>query len=250
FEHNLHGLRVVDVLEKRYPGFPGLNLSWELRESIVKHDAGTNTVKEFRPEERPLLEAQVVEKADSIAYDNHDLDDGLKAGLITEEDLESVELWHFASENVDEKWNGLDKGFKRAQTIIFLINLEVTDLIENAQRKLERLGIRSVEDVRACKETVVEFSPELSEQKKRLQDFMNGRVYSHYRVVRMSDKAKRFVEDLFRIYVDNPRQLPPEFQQWVEDAGLYQAVCDYIAGMTDRYVQDEYRKLFYPYERV
>lgn len=250
FEHNLHGLRVVDVLEKRYPGFPGLNLSWELRESIVKHDADTNTVKEFGPEERPLLEAQVVEKADSIAYDNHDLDDGLKAGLITEEDLESVELWHFASENVDEKWNGLDKGFKRAQTIIFLINLEVTDLAENAQRNFERLGIRSVADVRACKETVVEFSPELSEQKKRLQDFMNERVYGHYRVVRMSDKAKRFIEDLFRIYVDNPRQLPPEFQQWVEDAGLYQAVCDYIAGMTDRYVQDEYRKLFYPYERV
>ncbi|MFQ5861720.1 MAG: deoxyguanosinetriphosphate triphosphohydrolase [Candidatus Brocadiales bacterium] len=250
FEHNLHGLRVVDILEKRYPRFPGLNLSWELRESIVKHDAHMDPPVEFRPEEKPLLEAQVVEKADSIAYDNHDLDDGLKAGLITEDDLKNVELWRFASEEVNKKWANLEKEYKRAQTIIFLINLEVTDLLENTQRKLQRLGGQSVQDVRACPEVLVEFSPELSEQKKRLQDFMDERVYMHYRVARMSDKARRFIEELFKAYVTNPRQLPPEFQRWVEDAGLYQGVCDYIAGMTDRYAQDEYRKLFYPHERV
>ncbi|MEE9585255.1 MAG: deoxyguanosinetriphosphate triphosphohydrolase [Candidatus Brocadiales bacterium] len=250
FEHNLHGLRVVDILEKRYPEFPGLNLSWELRESIVKHDAGMVTVTEFKPEERPLLEAQAVERADSIAYDNHDLDDSLKAGLITQNDLEGVELWRYASENVEKKWTGLDKEFKRAQTIIFLINLEVTDLLENTHRKLQRLGIQSVQDVRTCKEILAEFSPELSEQKKSLQDFLNERVYMHYRVARMSDKARRFIEELFKIYVANPRQLPPEFQRWIEEAGLYQGVCDYIAGMTDRYAQDEYMKLFYPYERV
>ena len=250
FEHNLHGLRVVDMLERRYPEFPGLNLSWELRESIVKHGSTGNIITEFNPEERPLLEAQVVENADSIAYDNHDLDDSLKAGLITEDDLESVELWRYASENVEKKWNGLDKGFKKPQTIIFLINLEVTDLVNNTQRRLEDLGIRSVQDVRKCKEPVVQFSPELARQKEKLQDFINERVYRHYRVTRMADKAKRFIEELFRVYVANPRQLPPEAQQWVKEAGVHQGICDYIAGMTDRYAQDEYMKLFYPYERV
>jgi dGTPase len=250
FEHNLHGLRVVDILEKRYPGFPGLNLSWELRGSIVKHDAATKVDAEFRPEEMPLLEAQVVDKADSLAYDNHDLDDSLKAGLITEDDLVDVELWRYASESVDKKWNGLDKGPKRAQTIIFLINLEVTNLLENTERKLKDMGIESVGDVRACKETLVEFSPELTEQKKRLQAFMSEKVYRHYRVARMSYKAKRFIVELFNVYAENPKQLPPEFQQWIGEAGLHQSVCDYIAGMTDRYAQDEYMRLFYPYERV
>ncbi len=250
FEHNLHGLRVVDILERRYPKFPGLNLSWELRESIVKHDSHRNTPEEFRLYKMPLLEAQVVDKADSIAYDNHDLDDALKAGIITEDDLRDVELWRLASKKVYEKWTNLDKEYKRAQTTIFLINLEVTDLLENTQRKLKRLGIQSVGDVRECNEVLVEFSPELSEQKKGLQDFMNERVYMHYRVARMSDKARRFIEELFKVYVANPRQLPPEFQRWVEETGLYQGVCDYIAGMTDRYAQDEYMRLFYPYERV
>lgn len=250
FEHNLHGLRVVDILEKRYPGFPGLNLSLELRGSIVKHDAATKVDVEFSPEEMPLLEAQVVDKADSLAYDNHDLDDSLKAGLINEEDLADVELWRYASESVDKKWNGLDKGPKRAQTIIFLINLEVTNLLENTERKLKDMGIESVGDVRACKETLVEFSPELTEQKKRLQAFMSERVYRHYRVARMSYKAKRFIVELFNVYAENSKQLPPEFQQWIGEAGLHQSVCDYIAGMTDRYAQDEYMRLFYPYERV
>ncbi len=250
FEHNLHGLRVVDILEKRYPGFPGLNLSLELRGSIVKHDAATKVDVEFSPEEMPLLEAQVVDKADSLAYDNHDLDDSLKAGLITEDDLADVELWRYASESVDKKWNGLDKGPKRAQTIIFLINLEVTNLLENTERKLKDMGIESVGDVRACKETLVEFSPELTEQKKRLQAFMSERVYRHYRVARMSYKAKRFIVELFNVYAKNSKQLPPEFQQWIGEAGLHQSVCDYIAGMTDRYAQDEYMRLFYPYERV
>lgn len=250
FEHNLHGLRVVDVLEKRYPGFPGLNLSWELRESVAKHNASTSTISEFNPEQNSLLEAQVVEKADSIAYDNHDLDDSLKAGLITEDDLEGVGLWRYASENVEKKWNGLDRESKKAQTIIFLINLAVTDLVENTQRRLESLGIRNVRDVRECKEVIAQFSPELAEQKGGLQKFLNEKVYCHYRVVRMSDKAKRFVEELFKVYVANPGQLPPEFQRWAKEAGLYQGVCDYIAGMTDRYAQDEYMKLFYPYERV
>ncbi|MBI2559701.1 MAG: deoxyguanosinetriphosphate triphosphohydrolase [Planctomycetes bacterium] len=247
FEHNLHGLRVVDILEKRYPEFPGLNLSWEVRESIAKHKTTYDkpVTDEFNPDERPLLEAQIVDKVDSIAYDNHDLDDSLQAGLITEDALQDVDLWKIASEHIRA-----EKPVGRAQTIIFLINTEVTDLIEHTQSRLKELGIESAQDVRRCKENIVSFSPDLDRKKSDLQAFLFKNVYQHYRVTRMADKAKRFVEELFNAYIGNPKQLPPEYQRWVEISGLYQGVCDYIAGMTDRYAQDEYMKLFYPYERV
>jgi dGTPase len=250
FEHNFQALRVVDVLEKRYPGFPGLNLSWEVRESILKHNASREVTGEFNPKENPLMEAQVVDRADSIAYDTHDLDDSLKAGLINEEDLRDVGIWRYTSEKVKQKWTNLDNDHRRAQTIIFLINLQVTDLIENTQRTLKELGVKSPEEVRRCPQKVVSFSPETLKMKMELEKFLNEKVYMHYRVARMADKARRFVEELFKAFVANPRQLPPDFQTWVEKEGLYRGVCDYIAGMTDRYAQDEYLRLFQPYERV
>ncbi len=252
FEHNLHGLRVVDMLEKRYPQFPGLNLSWEVRESIAKHKTTYDkpVTDEFNPDERPLLEAQIVDKVDSIAYDNHDLDDSLQAGLITEDALQDVDLWRIASEYIRKKFSNLDGNSRKAQTIIFLINMEVTDLIEHTQSRLKELGIESAQDVRRYKENIVSFSADLDRKKSDLQAFLFQNVYQHYRVARMADKAKRFVEELFNAYISNPRQLPPEYQKCVEISGLYQGVCDYIAGMTDRYAQDEYMKLFYPYERV
>jgi len=253
FEHNLHGLRVVDILEQKYPNFPGLNLSWELKESIVKHTSPydhTPITTEYNAHERPLLEAQIVDKADSIAYDNHDLDDSLKAGLITDEDLQTVDLWRETQKKVKQKYVISDRGILIAQTIRTLINVEVTDLLENTLSRLKREGITTVADVRNHPELLVSFSPALSEQKKKLQRFLFKNVYQHYRVARMSDKAKRFLEELFLAFINNPRQLPTEYQRWIEEAGLYQAVCDYIAGMTDRFAQDEYKKLFYPYERV
>jgi len=253
FEHNLHGLRVVDILEQKYPNFPGLNLSWELKESIVKHTSPydhTPITTEYNAHERPLLEAQIVDKADSIAYDNHDLDDSLKAGLITDEELQTVDLWRETQKMVKQKYVISDRGILIAQTIRTLINVEVTDLLENTLSRLKREGITTVADVRNHPELLVSFSPALSEQKKKLQRFLFKNVYQHYRVARMSDKAKRFLEELFLAFINNPRQLPSEYQRWIEEAGLYQAVCDYIAGMTDRFAQDEYKKLFYPYERV
>ncbi len=253
FEHNLHGLRVVDILEQKYPNFPGLNLSWELKESIVKHTSPydhTPITTEYNAHERPLLEAQIVDKADSIAYDNHDLDDSLKAGIITDEDLQTVDLWRETQKKVKQKYVISDRSILIAQTIRTLINVEVTDLLENTLSRLKREGITTVADVRNHPELLVSFSPALSEQKKKLQRFLFKNVYQHYRVARMSDKAKRFLEELFLAFINNPRQLPSEYQRWIEEAGLYQAVCDYIAGMTDRFAQDEYKKLFYPYERV
>lgn len=253
FEHNLHGLRVVDTLEQKYPDFPGLNLSWEVKESIVKHVSPHNTTPaaaEYNTSEQPLLEAQIVDKADSIAYDNHDLDDSLKAGIITDGELQSVELWRETQKKVKQKHVISDNAILIAQTIKTLIDIEVTDLLENTLSIVKREGIRTVGDVRGYPELIVSFSPELSGQKKKLQAFLFKNVYQHYRVARMSDKAKRFVEELFAAFIKNPRQLPLEYQRWVEKAGLYQGVCDYIAGMTDRFAQDEYKKLFYPYERV
>jgi len=253
FEHNLHGLRVVDILEQKYPDFPGLNLSWEVKESIVKHISPydhTSTTTEYNIDERPLLEAQIVDKADSIAYDNHDLDDSLKAGIITDSDLQTVDLWRETQKKVKQKYVINNHDILIAQTIRTLINMEVTDLLENTLSKLKREGIKTVNDVRNYPDLIVSFSPALSEQKKNLQNFLFKNVYQHYRVARMSDKAKRFLEELFVAFIKNPKQLPVEYQKWIEDAGLYQAVCDYIAGMTDRFAQDEYKKLFYPYERV
>jgi len=253
FEHNLHGLRVVDILERKYPNFPGLNLSWELKESIVKHKSpydNTTVSTEYNTNEQPLLEAQIVDKADSIAYDNHDLDDSLKAGIITDEDLQQVELWQETQKKVKQKYIIHNHDILIAQTIKALINIEVTDLIENTMSRIKHGGIKTVKDVRCCPDLIVSFSPTLSAQKKKLQEFLFKNVYQHYRVARMADKAKRFLEELFIAFINNPKQLPSEYQRWVEEAGLYQAVCDYIAGMTDRFAQDEYKKLFYPYERV
>jgi len=253
FEHNLHGLRVIDILEQKYPNFPGLNLSWELKESIVKHTSPydhTSTTTEYNIDEKPLLEAQIVDKADSIAYDNHDLDDSLKAGIITDSDLQTVDLWRETQKKVKQKYVINNRDILIAQTVRTLINMEVTDLLENTLSRLKREGIKTVKDVRNHPDLIVSFSPALSEQKKRLQEFLFKNVYQHYRVARMSDKAKRFLEELFVAFIKNPKQLPVEYQKWIEEAGLYQAVCDYIAGMTDRFAQDEYKKLFYPYERV
>lgn len=252
FEHNIQGLRVVDILEKRYSQFSGLNLSWEVRESIAKHKmlSYDPNVTQFDLTKQPLLEAKIVDIADSIAYDNHDIDDSLKAGLITESGLEKVELWRYAKEKVRERYNNISKEMENLHTIKYLIDLEVTDLIEHTQLMINKMKIKTTDDVQKSNEKLVSFSPEISKKKLELQEFLQQNAYNHYRVVRMADKAKRFVEELFKTFVENPMQLPPEYQKWIEEAGLYQGVCDYIAGMTDRFAQDEYLKLFYPYERV
>ncbi len=252
FEHNRQGLRVVDLLENRYPGFRGLNLSYEVRESILKHKTQYDNPEpgKFEPEAMPLLEAQVVDAADSIAYDNHDLDDALKAGLITMEDLAGVGLWREAKGKARKMFGKLDPLHTRTQSIRFLINREVTDLLDTSAGELAADKVVSVDAVRAADKAFIRFSPELEKKKRELQDFLMERVYKHYRVVRMTAKARRFIEDLFGAYTGNPDQLPPEHKEWVEEVGLHRGICDYVAGMTDRYAQQEHMKLFNPFERV
>ncbi len=253
FNHNVHGLRVVDVLEERYPEFCGLNLTWEVREGIVKHSSAFDTagkIKEFLPGLSPSLETQIVDIADEIAYDNHDLDDGLTSGLIKESDLEKLEIWDNICNNISKKYATISAEQKKYLIIRSLINMQVTDLINETEKKLAKYKIKTSDDVRKIREKIPAFSKEISQLRRPLRDFLINKLYSHYRVTRMSYKAKRFVEDLFNLYVENPKQLPEHVQKKISTFGKKQAVCDYIAGMTDRYALDEYKKLFDPYEKV
>ncbi len=256
FEHNAHGLRVVDVLELRYAGFRGLNLSWEVRESIAKHATvhdrpePTAYMREEFGTTQPSLEAQIVEVADSIAYDSHDIDDGLMARMIAPGDLKRVELGRMALRHVEDLCANPDDQLIRAQAVNFVINLLATDLVRHTHRLLEEENVKTADDVRGKKRSLVGFSPDVQRLKLELEGFLKERLYEHYRVARMSSKAKHFVVRLFEAYTKDPRQLPFEYQEWVRREGLHQGVCDYIAGMTDRYAQDDYIRLFHPFERV
>ena len=251
FEHNSHGLRVVDHLERRYPGFRGINLSYEVREAIAKHTTSHDKpgTAEFGTAQ-PVLEGQAVEVADEIAYNNHDIDDGLAAGLLRRRDLDGTEAWARAAHAVDRQTPGLPSQIRDHQIIIYLINSQVTDLVQHTAALIADLGIRSADDVRAAGRRLFVLGDEAQRQKTELEAFLRDRLYRHYRVVRMMNKAKRFVRELFQAYLTDERQLPDEYRHAAEEEGLVRIICDYIAGMTDRYAQDEYKKLFYPFERV
>lgn len=248
FEHNLHGLRIVDLLEQRYPEFPGLNLTWEVRESIVKHTIKPSMPLEFRPDWGPLLECQVVDLSDTIAYVSHDVDDAVKAGLVSTEQLRESSLWNEAIGAVLERHADVRGELLSRQAVKRLIERLVTDLIEYSASRLEALGIRTLDDVRAARERLIDFSAEVREKVHELYRFLTTHVYRHYRVIRMAEKGKRFLRDLFEAYVARPEQLPPQFQRWARTEGIERAVCDYLAGMTDRYAQEEVRRLFSPFE--
>ena len=253
FNHNLQGLRVVDYLEERYPEFLGLNLSWEVREGIVKHSSVFDIavkIKEFFPKKMPSLETQLVDAADEIAYDNHDLDDGLTSGLIKEKDLEGLEIWDKINRKINQKYAKINPSSRKYLVIRGLIDLQVTDLIEHTQSVISRLKINNYAQLQKVNHKIVDFSKEVKELRKPLRQFLMQKLYHHYRVMRMSIKAKRFIRELFCEYVARPKQLPAEVQLRIPNEGVKRVVCDYIAGMTDRYCLDEYKKLFNPYEKV
>jgi len=248
FEHNRQGLRVVDYLEQRYPNFSGLNLTWEVREGILKHTTAYDhpQLTEFKKHGFPTLEAQVVDAADEIAYNSHDLDDGITLGLIDVRDLDEIELWQQAKEQTQKKDKPLKDEIRKYQIIKFLINLQVQDIVEQTEKKLSELNIHSTEEVKNHSQKLVTFNQQIGKRRQELRDFLNQKLYQHHKVVRMSDKAKRFIRELFKCYTDNPKQLPPTSRQRIATEGVYQVVCDYIAGMTDRYAHNEYRRLFQP----
>jgi dGTPase len=253
FDHNLQGLRVVDELEQRYPEFPGLNLTWEVREGINKHTTifdKTERLVELEPEIMPILETQIVDAADEIAYDNHDIDDGLTSGLIDEKQLSKMELWKEASFEIKKKKPALNDKIRKYQIIRLLIDKQIKDLVKNSEKNVKAAGIKSVADVRNCPEKLISFSGDMQQRRIQFREFLINNLYKNFRVMRMSDKAGRFITELFNIYLKKPEQLPPEHQKRTEKYGLHRGICDYIAEMTDRYALDEYKKLFDPYERV
>lgn len=248
FEHNRQGLRVVDELEERYPDFKGLNLTWEVREGIIKHTTTYDKpeLNEFESDKQPCLEAQVVNMADEIAYDSHDLEDGLSANLIEEKNLCDFKLWSDAK----KKYARSDVSTKiiEYQTVRQLIDLQVTDLIQNSLQALEKID--SCRQAREAISPLISFSRELGQLRKPLKQFLFDNLYNHYRVIRMSDKAYRFITALFQVYINRPQQLPFGAKEKLKTNTPERVICDYLAGMTDRFALDEYKKLFEPYERV
>ena len=252
FDHNTHGLRVVDLLEKKYPHFDGLNLTQEIRRGIIRHSTPHDQKRmgQFDVSGPWLLEIQVVDVADEIAYDNHDLDDGLKSGLLSLKDLEGVSIWDEAAGRVDSIFAGIDEETRRSQIVRHLINLQVSDVISSTMERINSLGIKSVSDLEGRKEKIVGFSAGMAGKKSPFRAVLMDKMYKHYRVIRMSGKASRFLRSLFGIYSENPEQLPPQAKEKIEERGKYRVICDYMAGMTDRYALDQYKKFFEPYERV
>jgi dGTPase len=254
FEHNLQSFRVVDELEERYPGFNGLNLTWELREGIIKHaspyDVPSAAMSEFLPGVVPSVEGQIINYADEIAYNNHDIDDGLKSGYITIDMLERIALWHEVSAGVREKHPAIDDKRLVYQTISALIGLLINDICSTISANLERLTIATLDDLRRVNKPVAHFSEDITIQNLQLKRFLFDNLYRHYKVDKMRVKAEIFITRLFETYLRYPNLLPPKYGSHIERCGLERTVCDYIAGMTDRFALDEYKRLFEPYERV
>jgi len=247
FEHNLQSLRVVDVLEERYASFDGLNLCFETREGILKHCSPRHAAElgdvaaRFLNNRRPSLEAQIANLADEIAYINHDIDDGLRSGLITLEPISEVGIFPVFLEAVRRDYPDLAERRVIHETVRRMINMMVNDLIAETEKNLRQHEICTLADVHAAP-PLVAFSSDMKEQNRTLKSFLYAQLYRHYRVMRMSAKAHRIISELFAAFMDDNRLLPPQYQQ--QDHNRPRAIADYIAGMTDRYAIREHRLIF------
>jgi len=254
FNHNAQSLRTVEWIETRYPHFRGLNLSFEVREGIIKHSEFRERPEaaEYDAHLYPCLEAQIVDLADEVAYLAHDIDDGLKSQMLTAADLERSRLFVESMSLAQQSIPGADARMIRYQTVIRMIDAMVTDLVGNLSATIDEMELRSVDDVRHAGRAVPAFSDSMESMVEELRKIMRERLYRHYRVMRMTEKAGRVLEALFKAYMAEPRQIPEHVLIGItRDAEpLPRVVADYIAGMTDRFALDEYRKLFDPDERV
>ncbi len=252
FEHNRQSFRVVTVLEDSYPRFPGLNLTVEVLQGLTKK-GGVYSFADGAPFPQSgvhTLEAELADVADEIAYNNHDIDDGLKSGMLSLDDLAAVPLWTAHFSRVAEEMSAASLRVKILQTVKDVINTLVTDLLEQTLKNIESQGLHSLEAVREKGPGAVRMSEAMRKENALLKRTLFAKLYHHYRVERMAVKAGRVVRELFGAYCENPRILPPQFFSRVEAEGKERAVCDYIAGMTDRFALQEYKKLFDPFERV
>ena len=263
FEHNLQSLRVVDELEERYAEFPGLNLTFETREGILKHCSAANARRpgelgeRFLARRQPSLEAQLANLADEIAYNNHDVDDGLRAGLITVEELRELAVFRRQYDIVTAKYPDLGGRRLVHEVVRRMIDWLVNDLVDASRRAIAEAAPDSVEAVRARPAPLLRFGDEVAAEHLELKRYLRQHLYRHYKVLRMTTKAGRVVRELFDAMHGDPDLMPTEHQQAARrfeaadgEAGRARAVADYIAGMTDRYAILEHRRLFDPSERT
>jgi len=250
FNHNTHGLRIVEELEDRYPAFHGLNLTWEVREGIIKHTTEYDTPQAvgYEPQLRSSLEGQIINIADEIAYNTHDLDDGLRSGIILPTQVMEVSLLGEAIHELQLELDGLSS-LERNRLIHYLVNRLVTDVVQATESALEQAQVNSPEQVRAWPTNLVVFSDAQQQLNRELKDFLYRNLYRNWRVMRISTKVTRTVSELFDYFVAHPELLPPEHQNRIDVLPVQRVVCDYIAGMTDRYALQEYRRLLDPEER-
>lgn len=249
FEHNFQSLRIVDHLETRYPGFHGLNLLYEVRESIVKHARPFigPAYDAYQPDHAPLLEAQVVDLADGIAYLSADLDDGLRSGLLDERELEAeVGMWRRALCGAKARYPKVKGRLLRLKIIAELMSLLIRDAIQSSAARIRALQITGLDQVRGATETIISLSQELMAEEYELRRFLYERFYTHYKVGRMRHRSSVMITGLFRAYQGNPALMPPRFLELAEIDGIERTIADYISGMTDQYAQKEYGLLFHP----
>lgn len=252
FEHNLQSLRILEELETKYPKFHGLNLTWEVREGIAKHKSTYDkpTQNGFDPDKNPTLEAQIVNVADEIAYNTHDLDDGLESGLISYKDLKNTEVWQDAYSEICKKYPKTNDEVKRYYTIRTLIDKQVASVLKFTRANIKKHNINSVDDIRNAPCEILSFNPELKEKNQLLKDFLYNNLYTHYQVNRMNHKAYMVIQELFKIYTSNPKLLAPSTRAKLKQYPLERVVCDYIAGMTDRYAFCEHKKLCKAWDKL
>jgi dGTPase len=259
FEHNLQSLRVVDELEEKYADFPGLNLTFETREGILKHCSGKNAMElgelgeRFLKKQQPSLEAQLTNLADEIAYNSHDVDDGLRAELIHIDQLNEVPLFCRQYQEVKQRYPDLSQRRTIHEVVRRLINCQAVDLVQTSQQRLKQICPADLESVRRQPQALIAFSDSMRELNHELKRFLRNHLYRHYRVHRMSAKAMRVIRDLFNAFFQDPRLMPEEAQLRVAElrdqagtVGQARAVADYIAGMTDRYAIKEHARVYNP----
>ena len=259
FEHNLQSLRVVDELEEKYAEFPGLNLTFESREGILKHCSAKDAQKlgelgqRFASKDQPGLEAQVCDLADEIAYNNHDVDDGLRYGLISMKQLMDIQIFREQYEHVNSRYPDLSERRQIHEIIRRMINRMVVDLIETSKARIATLNPSHPDDARHQKTATICFSETLREQNLELKKFLRVQLYKHYRVQRMTKKAEQVLTALFEAFMNDLNILPPEFRQHCDqlkqqlgDSGTARGIADYLAGMTDRFAIVEYERIFNP----
>ena len=248
FEHNLQSLRVVDQLEERYAEFDGLNLTFETREGILKHCSLPNAKLlgdigvRFLQKQQPSLEAQVANLADEIAYNNHDVDDGLRSGLLEMEQLSQVSVFARHLQEVKQRYSQLDDRRAIHETVRRMINTLITDLVGQSSQNIAQANPSNLDAVRTSP-FLIGFSDTIRTEQRELKHFLRTQLYQHYRVNRMSNKARRIIKALFEAFMDDPKLLPPQYQDKAKQDQA-RTIADYIAGMTDRYAIKEYRHLF------